>query len=136
MLRSCPQLCRLLCSPTVSGTLVRSTSSSCCQNQQRHLHLHDAARTLPKDHLTHYRGVGLMNSTAASQRRSRTDGFKKIMQFLKSDLFLSSGQLPWCTSTLYSTVNSSHHSSLCAVQYRRLSLSATAYNGTNTNIMY
>ena len=119
----------LFCSPAVSGSLVRSTSTSSISYQNQQHHLHGADRTWPKDHLTHYRGV---NSPAASQRmtnRLRTDGFKKIVQFVRSDSFLSSGQLPWSSSTLHSTVNS-HHGSLYAVQYRQLSLSATAYNGT------
>ena len=135
MLRRRPHPYTILCSPAVSRTLIQSTSSNRCQNQQDHAS-YDVVRTLPKDHLTHYRGGLLMNSTAACLRienRSRTDGFKKTVQFVKSGPFVSIRQLPWCTSALHSTVNS-HQSSRYAVQYRPFSLSATAnYNGTRFN---
>ena len=126
MLRRRPYLYRVLCYPTVSGTLSR------CQNQQDHLPYYDAARTLPKDHLAR----SLMNSTAACQRiesRLRTDSFKNTEQFVKSGPFVSIGQLPWCTSALHYPVNS-HQSSLYAVQCRQFSLSAAAnYTGTRFN---
>jgi hypothetical protein len=122
-----PCLYGILRSP-VSRTLLPSSSSSRYQNEHRQNHLpYHAAVTLVNDIPTHYHG-GVVNSPAASLRIKsglRTNCFGRTAEFVKSDPFVTIGQLPWCgTYALHS------------VQYRQFSVSTAANNGNNVSVSF
>ena len=141
--RRSPHLCRLLRSPAVSVTLVRSASSTGYHNQQWD-RPHDTVRTLQEDHLTQLDRLcsAPAHGSAAYLNRAnrlRTGISKRILPFPRSELVSSSaGQPIWShpstiSSANYSHVNLQQYLPCYAVQCRQFSLSATDYKGTTYN---